>query len=157
CRSAAALAIVRIRPPSPARSAARRAASNGACTASRARACASWNSRSGPVASDAPARLRPVRGAGSLRSLAPPPTSRPLRFGERSDGGRRRLVIALLSCAQQRAETARQGARTDALGAIHQALPREPRLELRRRPTAEELAHGERVMERGALIAQHDI
>ena len=43
------------------------------------------------------------------------------------------------------------------LGGIHQALPREPCLEFRRRAAAEQIAHGERVVERGALIAEHDV
>src|SRR5207244_2277117 len=81
-RSPAALAIVSTGAPSPARSAARRAASNGSCTASRARACASWNSSSGPVASDAPARLSPMRAAVSLRSSAHAASSAGLRCGE---------------------------------------------------------------------------
>ena len=58
---------------------------------------------------------------------------------------------------QQRAEAAGHEARADALGLVDQALAREPRLEFRRRAALQEIAHGERVVERRALIAEHDV
>ncbi len=56
---------------SAAKSAASRTASNDSCTASRARACASWKSSSGPVASEAPVRSSPIRAAVSLATGRP--------------------------------------------------------------------------------------
>src|SRR6516164_4444259 len=58
---------------------------------------------------------------------------------------------------QQGAEAAGHGARADARGGVDQALAREPGLEFRRRTALQEIAHGERVMERRALIAEHDV
>ena len=69
-RSCAALATVSTGSPSGASSAHRRASSNGACTASRARAWARRNSSSGAVASEAPLRGSAMRAAVKRRSSA---------------------------------------------------------------------------------------
>src|SRR2546430_8488099 len=64
---------------------------------------------------------------------------------------------SLFSRRQQRAEAAGHDARADARGGVDQALAREPGLEFRRRAALQEIAHGERVVERRALIAEHDV
>ena len=69
---------------SPARSAISRASSSGSCTASRARAWASWKSSSGPVASDAPVRCSPMRAAVSRRNATQTPSSPGAGGGARS-------------------------------------------------------------------------
>src|SRR5215831_21249145 len=65
--------------------------------------------------------------------------------------------MTFLSRRQERAEAAGHDARADARGGVDQALAREPGLEFRRRAALQEIAHGERVVERRALIAEHDV
>jgi hypothetical protein len=64
----------------------------------------------------------------------------------------RHLQVNYVGCVysrrQQRAEGCGHDARADAGGCVDQALARKPCLEFRRRATAEEIAHGERVVER---------
>src|SRR5712691_13042045 len=58
---------------------------------------------------------------------------------------------------EQRAKPVRHAVWADTAGSIYQALPPEPRVKFRRWTAAEQVAHRQRVVERGALIAQHNI
>src|SRR5262249_41113639 len=93
------------------------------------------------LAASPPSPALPHKGGGST------PSAERERTGSAGPASRR----------QQRAEAAGHGARADARGAIDQALALEPGLELRRRAALQEIAHGERVVERRALIAEHDV
>jgi hypothetical protein len=53
----------------------------------------------------------------------------------------------MISGRQQGPELNRDGARPDASGSIDQARARQPSLEFRRRTAAEQVAHGERIVE----------
>ena len=95
---------------------------------------------------------------GGERGAAP--RQRDARRGEAAQL-RPRLARVRGHAGRQRADTARAAARGSRQvrggAAVDQALAREPGLELRRRAAAEQIAHGERVVERRALIAEHDV
>src|SRR6516162_1790353 len=91
---------------------------------------------------------------------SPPPPAPP----HKGEGSRPNPLHELASVAraypsrrQERTEAAGHSARADARGIVDQALAREPGLEFRRRAALQEIAHGERVVERRALIAEHDV
>ena len=71
--------------------------------------------------------------------------------------GRPSLPDEIYLRGEEGAEAGGEGARADARGLVHEAVAREPGLELGRRAAAEQVAHGEGVVERGALVAQHDV
>src|SRR5262249_56491421 len=90
--------------------------------------------------------------------ITPLPSPPPQGGGSTPSAERERTEsAAAASRRQQRAEAAGHDARADARGAIDEALALEPGLEFRRRAALQEIAHGERVVERRALIAEHDV
>ena len=91
-------------------------------------------------------RASPIRAAVSARS------SCQIAAGIDSFGA---MLVA--HARQQCAEAARQASRPDAIGASIRPCRCQPGLEFRRGPLAEQIAHRQRVMERRALVAEHDV
>src|SRR5262249_17112228 len=117
-----------------------------------------------PAGALPPSPPLPRKGERGLTEVAairsPNRSARSARGGSTPSAGRGSGPSPLderASRRQERAEAAGHDARADALGLVDQALAREPGLELRRRAALQEIAHGERVVERRALIAEHDV
>src|SRR5262249_27859981 len=88
--------------------------------------------------------------------ITPTPNPSPQGGGEQTESAARGCFrrTRMPSRRQERAEAAGHDPRADARGVIDQALALEPGLEFRCRAALQEIAHGERVVERRALIAE---
>src|SRR5215472_7401033 len=144
-RSPAALRSAKASSPRSSSVATSGATASARCTASRARAWAIWNSRWRSVGRLVPARPSAMRACVNLR--------RPCH-GFATAGV---LGLSIRLAGDRTPERLRQRlGELERLAALEHADLLQPGLELRRGSQAERTAHVERVVERGALVVEHD-
>src|SRR5262249_9855402 len=145
-RSPAALRSTTDSSPRSSRAASSGAIASARCTASRARAWAIWNSRWRSVGRLVPARPSAMRACVNLRSPCQGFATAGL------------LGFSIRLARDRPPERLRQRlGEFERLAALEHPDLLQPGFELRSGPQAERAAHVERVVERGALVVEHDV